>query len=75
MVLVRDAEDAVRAAKDLLLPEDVLLTLGAGDVYRWGDQIMSARARDLAEAGRERVREKPGWAGQTGPRSEGTAIE
>jgi UDP-N-acetylmuramate--alanine ligase len=75
VIAVRDAEDAVRVARGLLAPGDVLLTLGAGDVYRWGDQIMSARARDLAEVGRGSGSEKPGCAGQSGPRSEETAIE
>jgi UDP-N-acetylmuramate--alanine ligase len=45
---VRDAAEAVRCSRDLLQPGDVLLTLGAGDVYRWGDRIMSERARSSA---------------------------
>ena len=42
---IAGADDAVRVARDLLKPGDILLTLGAGDVYRWGDRIMSERAR------------------------------
>jgi UDP-N-acetylmuramate--alanine ligase len=40
---VRDAEDAARIAREILRPGDVLLTLGAGDVARWGDRIMKER--------------------------------
>jgi len=43
--LVKDAEDAARVARDQLRAGDVLLTLGAGDIYRWGDRIMNERAR------------------------------
>jgi UDP-N-acetylmuramate--alanine ligase len=75
VVMVADADDAVRTARDLLRPGDVLLTLGAGDVYRWGDQVMNARARDLATAGREKEGDRSGSAGKPGPRGEGTTIE
>jgi UDP-N-acetylmuramate--alanine ligase len=42
---ISGADDAARIARDLLKPGDILLTLGAGDVYRWGDRIMGERAR------------------------------
>lgn len=43
--MVSNADDAARVCDGLLEPGDILLTLGAGDVYRWGDRIMSERAR------------------------------
>lgn len=43
--LVADAAEAASVAKEILRPGDILLTLGAGDIYRWGDQIMNERAR------------------------------
>ena len=42
---VANADEAARVAADLLQNGDVLLTLGAGDVHRWGDRIMAERAR------------------------------
>lgn len=51
MILVEDAEDAIRIARSLIQPGDVLLTLGAGDVWRWGDRIMDERARLSANPG------------------------
>jgi UDP-N-acetylmuramate--alanine ligase len=50
--LVADADEATRVARTVLKTGDILLTLGAGDVYRWGDRIMSDRVRDAVEAPR-----------------------
>jgi len=38
-------EAAVTAAADVLQSGDVLLTLGAGSVWRWGDEAMRRLAR------------------------------
>lgn len=48
--LVADADEASRLGREVLRRGDVLLTLGAGDVYRWGDRIMNDRARDVMTA-------------------------
>ncbi len=50
--VVADAAEASRIAGSVLRAGDVLLTLGAGDVYRWGDRIMNDRARGAADAPR-----------------------
>jgi UDP-N-acetylmuramate--alanine ligase len=56
MHLVENAAEAASVAKGVIRPGDVLLTLGAGDVWRWGDRIMEERTR---------VSEHPGCAAQT----------
>jgi len=48
--IVADSDEASRIARGVLKPGDILLTLGAGDVYRWGDRIMNDRARDATDA-------------------------
>lgn len=48
--LVGDADGACRAAAGILRSGDILLTLGAGDVVRWGDRIMSERHRTLVRS-------------------------
>ncbi len=44
--LVANVDEAAAAAREILRPGDVLLTLGAGDIYRWGDRIMNERTRN-----------------------------
>jgi UDP-N-acetylmuramate--alanine ligase len=45
VIAVRDADEAARVAQEVLRPGDVLLTLGAGDVVKWGERIMKERER------------------------------
>jgi UDP-N-acetylmuramate--alanine ligase len=42
---------AVAGLKDILVPEDILLTLGAGDVWKVGEEIL----RDLGPRGSEEI--------------------
>ena len=37
---VESFEQTIRQLKDLLKPDDVLLTLGAGDVYKLGELLL-----------------------------------
>ena len=71
VVAVRDAEEAVRVACDLLRPGDLLLTLGAGNVYRWGDSIMRERARVAAESRETRATRGATDSGSWGPEKRG----
>lgn len=75
IVQVGDLPDAVRESRKLLRSGDILLTLGAGDVYRWGDRIMNERARVIAETRREGSRQAPTKTGKRSRKSEGTAFE
>lgn len=43
--------EAIACVAEMLQPGDVLLTLGAGSVWKWGDAVMNAR-RAPARAGR-----------------------
>ncbi len=49
--LVADIDEAASIARSLIRPGDVLLTLGAGDVWRWGDRIMGERSRASSHPG------------------------
>ncbi len=40
VVRVHGREDAPGIVADLLRPGDLLLTVGAGDIWRWGDEIL-----------------------------------
>lgn len=64
---VADAEEAIREAGALLQPGDLLLTLGAGDVVRWGDRIMNERARRPSRAERTEARPAEAPAVPSGP--------
>ncbi len=49
--LVADIDEAAGVAKGVIRPGDVLLTLGAGDIWRWGDRIMGERSRASTHPG------------------------
>ncbi len=40
VIFIDDAETVVSRVKDLLVPGDILLTLGAGDVYKVGERVL-----------------------------------
>lgn len=62
--LVENVDEAASVARCVIRPGDVLLTLGAGDVWRWGDRIMEERSR---------ASEEPGCAAQTITRTSAVA--
>jgi UDP-N-acetylmuramate--alanine ligase len=53
---VGSLDQAVDALLDLLRPDDVLLTLGAGDSYKVGEMLLSALAQHATSAEDVRVR-------------------
>lgn len=42
-VFAEDFKSALSYLKDILKPGDILLTLGAGDVWKIGDEVRGAR--------------------------------
>lgn len=71
VVRVRDAADAAVQAAKILRPGDILLTMGAGNIYRWGDQIMNERARALAGDRSDTTVAPPAESGQPLPEERG----
>lgn len=41
VILCRDREDIMSLLDDLVRPDDVVMTLGAGDIYRVGDDLLA----------------------------------